>query len=298
MKYFMFIFFSFFLIGCQTQVAQQPIPTVPQNTTQEVAPTSTPTITMPQPYYGNLTVYFINVGQGDSIFVLAPNNHTMLIDCGKSDKGTEIVSFIRNLGFNKISILVTTHPDADHIGGCAYVMQKLNPDIVYDNGLQKDTNTYREYLVQIKNHQLVATDSLFDFNDIYSQFIVGYDSIGFSNDDNDNSVLVKLQYNKIKFLFTGDCEEDCEDRISDSDLSSTILKVAHHGSKSSSSMVFLNKVNPEVSIISVGENSYGHPSHEVIDRLFYKNSKVYRTDIDGHIIITTDGINYNLLKVR
>ena len=297
MKYFTVILISFFLIGCQTKVIPPPVQTI-QNTTQVEAPTPIPTINMPQSYYGNLTVYFINVGQGDSIFVLAPNNQTMLIDCGENNKGTEIVSFIRNLGFNKIDILVTTHPDADHIGGCAYVMQKLNASVVYDNGLQKDTETYREYISQIKNHQLVARDQLIDFNDIYSQFIVGYDAFGFSDDANDNSVLVKLTYNQIKFLFTGDCSENCEDLVSNSDLSSTILKVGHHGSKSSSSMVFLNKVNPEISVISVGENSYGHPTQEVIDRLIYKNSKVYRTDIDGNIIITTDGKKYNVMGVN
>ena len=260
---------------------------------------------IPSLHPGNLTIYFIDVGQGDRIFIIAPNRETMLIDGGRQNKGPEIVSLIRNLGYNKIDYVVASHPDADHIGGLIYAIPKLKPRIIVDNNLKKDTQTYKEYLSTWENsteisHQAVYYDSSLDFAEgVITSLIVPYDDgEGYKSDDNENSILVKLTYKNTSFLFTGDCEEDCEIRIGDSNLDSDVLKVGHHGSCKSSTMFFLNKVSPMYSVIQVGENSYGHPCIDSLSRLEYVKSRIYRTDQSGTIIFTTDGENISILTSK
>ena len=270
------------------------------NETNIAKPISTITI-IPTPYYGNLTIYFIDVGQGDSTLIVSPNNKTMLIDGGEKNKGIEIVSFIRNLGINKIDYVLATHADADHIGGLPYINLKLKPELVIDNGLSKDTQIYKEYNNSITNKKIIYIDSQFDFDDnIITSFIVSYDDgLGYSSNHNDNSIILKLDYKNTSFLFTGDCEEECESRIGDSDLDSDVYKIGHHGSKTSSSMYLLNKITPKISVISAGlGNQYGHPHNEVLERLKFINSKVYRTDLQGNIIITTDGGSISTMTTR
>jgi len=177
--------------------------------------------------------------------------------------------------------------------------------MIVDNNLKKDTQTYKEYLSTWENsteisHQAVYYDSSLDFAEgVITSLIVPYDDgEGYKSDDNENSILVKLTYKNTSFLFTGDCEEDCEIRIGDSNLDSDVLKVGHHGSCKSSTMFFLNKVSPMYSVIQVGENSYGHPCIDSLSRLEYVKSRIYRTDQSGTIIFTTDGENISILTSK
>lgn len=271
-----------------TYIIQEPT----SNTSNTTVVPIVPKYTIPVPHPGNLTVYFIDVGQGDATFIVDDKNTTMLIDAGPQP-GT-VVSFIRNLGFNKINYFITTHPHADHIGGAADVELRLHPDFVYDNGLSEDTKAYRQYQAAWTNHTTISTDMILDFGDVYTEVIVPYDDgKGFSKNTNDNSVVVRMKYQNVTFLFTGDCESDCEERILDSDVSANFLKVGHHGSSTSSSLFFLQKVRPVLGVISVGTgNTYGHPAADTMERYKYLGIQTYRTDELGNIMITTDGWRY------
>lgn len=297
-----------FIFGCtqpQVQVANT-TPIIQEqvvNTTNTtiVVEEQTDFITYPKVFDGNLTAYFIDVGQGDSILLVTPDRKTMLIDGGSKSKGPIITSFIRNLGFSKLDYVVNTNPDADHIGGLIYTIQKLKPTLIIDNGLEKDTETYREYKTLLTNntHKIIYYDSPFDFGEgILFSFIVPYDDgQGYSKEVNDNSVIIKVSYKDVTYLLMGDCSEECESRIEDSDLDADVLKVAHHGSCSSSTLFFLDGVTPKISVIQSGENNqYGHPCPDVLDRL--KNSEIYRNDLDGNIMVTTDGYNIAALSTK
>lgn len=221
---------------------------------------------------GTLSVIFFDVGQGDSALIITPDNKTVLIDCGETEKAAESLE-IMNITY--IDVLIITHPDSDHAGGCGAVKEiaEINREIT-------NKNTKKDFILD-----LTETAKF--------EIIVAYDSAGRYKKDNDNSVLLKLTYGKTKFLFTGDCEWKCENELIKTEkIDIDILKVGHHGSKSSTTEKFLKKTTPSVAIISVGKNHYGHPSNETIERLKKFNSEIYRTDIDGPIIIITDGNEY------
>lgn len=295
----------FLLVGCQTIYIQPINNTLPSEPSGNNTNT---TITLPEEnsvpfatlHQGNLTAYFIDVSQGDAIFIVTPDDKTMLIDGGEKEYGNAVVNFIRNLGYIKIDYVLATHPDADHIGGLAYSISKLKPSLIFDNGQRKDTLVYKEYnATWTSNHNIVSYDSILDFGDAITFFIVPYDDgNGFSSNMNDNSILLKVTYGNINYLFTGDCGEDCEIRVSDSDLRADVLKVGHHGSCTSSITYFLNKVKPKYSVISVGDNNYGHPCQDTLSRLNIVGSKVYRTDEKGTIIATTDGKNVTIITLK
>lgn len=288
-----------FIVGCQPRVQ---VIQVPVNNTIQVVQNNTITnttqivnniISTPTLHYGNLTVYFMDVGQGDGIFIITPNNKTILIDGGEENKGVSDIEFIRNLGFFEIDYIILTHPDSDHLGALTYIIPKMRPKIIFDNGQEKDTNLYSTYKsTWTGNHQVVSQDISFEFDNLLSSmFIVPFDDgNGFSSNVNENSVLLKLTYKNINFLFTGDCEEDCEARVGTSNLKSDVLKVGHHGSCTSSKTYFLNKINPKYAVIQVGkDNQYNHPCSDVLSRLTNIGSNIYRNDIHGFITITTDG---------
>lgn len=276
------------------------LPNATNATANNTLPPPPPSLIIPPFYSGNLTAYVINVGQGDSIFVIGPNNKTMLIDCGPTEAGTKVVQFVRNLGFATIDYLVVSHPHEDHIGGCPLAILKLKPTNIFDNGHSYTTEAYKNYAAVWTNHTAIDTDKPFDFDMVYAQFIVPYDDgQGFSSNENDNSVLVKLTYNNVAYLFEGDCESDCEARVINSNLAANILKVGHHGSRTSSSLLFLNAVHPSIAAISAGlNNQYGHPHAETLEKLKQKAVTVYRTDQDGSIVITTDGKTIGVEKVK
>jgi len=297
------------IVGCQPQVQIIQVPVnntvqVMQNTTQtnNSIPITDNIISTSTLHYGNLTVYFMDVGQGDGIFIITPNNKTILIDGGEESKGISDVEFIRDLGFLEIDYVILTHPDSDHLGALTYVIPKMRPKIIFDNGQEKDTNSYRTYKsTWNNNHQVISRDISFEFDNLLSSmFIVAFDDgYGFSNNINENSVLLKLTYKNINFLFTGDCEDGCEARVGNSDLKADVLKVGHHGSCTSSKTYFLNKVNPKYSVIQVGkDNQYNHPCNDVLSRLINIGSKTYRNDISGFVTITTDGDKISIITQK
>jgi competence protein ComEC len=238
-----------------------------------------------------LTVHYIDVGQGDSEFLELPNGQTMLIDAGNPENGTQIVNYIKELGYNKIDYLIATHPHADHIGGMATVVNSLDIGSVYMPKVSTNTKTFEGLLTAIQNKGLKVNTAKSGVNLLKSGNL-NIDIIapcGTSYDDlNQYSAVLKVTYGANKFLFTGDAGAESEAQIT-ADVSADVLKVGHHGSSTSTSQAFLNKVNPKYAVIEVGAgNSYGHPAAATISKLQNIGATIYRTDKDGTIIFTSD----------
>lgn len=244
-----------------------------------------------------ITVHYLDVGQADSIFIELEDNKTMLIDAGELEDSDYIIDYIDNLGYNKINFLVATHPHADHIGGMQKVVKNFEVDNVYMPKALTNTKTYENLLKEIDNKNLkiktakagvtIVDDDNLDI-DIIAPNSNTYEDL------NNYSACIKLTYQNITYLFMGDAESLSENEIK-TDIKADVLKVGHHGSDTSSSVSFLKKVNPSYAIISVGEdNSYNHPKKEVLDRLKKVGATIYRTDLNGNIIVKTDGNNIEI----
>lgn len=245
--------------------------------------------------------HFIDVGQGDSILIQTPNGKTILVDGGKRTAGEKVVAYLKKAGISSIDVLVATHPDADHIGGLIDVLESIPVKKVLDSGKAHTTETYYEFLSLIdskniafevpKTGQVLAIDPAVKIQALNS-------GDRDASDNNENSIVLKLTYNGVSFLLTGDAGVDIEDdMIAKFDVKSTILKAGHHGAKTSTSQAFVNEVKPEVTILSYGkDNSYGHPVGEVVNRLKAAGSKLYSTAEAGDIVVKTDGKNYTVFS--
>lgn len=246
----------------------------------------------------NLEVHFIDIGQGDATLIVYDDLH-ILIDGGNNGSETKLLDYLQKVGVDDLEILVATHPDADHIGGLAEVMANYRVNLIIDSGEAHSSQTYKAYHEAVKAQQeqgaiyLEDDDLTFELSDQVTFEII---ETGDDNGDrNNNSVVTKLSYNEIDFLFTGDMESKTEEKILARDLEAEILKSGHHGSKTSSSMEFLNEVQPEVVIISAGlNNSYGHPHRALLDRIQRYTDEVYVTYQKGNIVVTTNGSDYDV----
>lgn len=255
----------------------------------------------------NLKVNFINVGEGDCILIEAPNKINILIDGGGTpqsdfDVGNKIViPYLRRKGINEIDLLILTHPHLDHLEGLLPILKEFKVDMVLDSGLLCDSSEYKEFISLILEkgisyHKAKAGDN-FIFSNNLEIFLLNplYNSDFYEESDfNNASIVVKLFYKNADFLFTGDIEEAAEKKLLawQNILQSDILKVAHHGSSTSTNLEFLDKVNPNIAVITVGKNHFGHPSQKIIEKLEDKNIQIYRTDEDGTVIIRTNGQEY------
>lgn len=245
---------------------------------------------------GTIEVHFLDVGQGDSILVRNGDRY-MLVDGGPIDEGQTVASYLRSQGIKTIDVLVSTHPHADHIGGLLTVLKEFPVNVVYDSGQPHTTQTYEEYLTLIdqKNirFKVPERDDAIDLGPGVTVQVISPPPGGIGGDDlNENSVVLKITHGSVSFLLASDAGFEAEDIMLDSgyDLRSQVLKVGHHGSKSSSGKAFLKAVDPQVSVIEVGAgNSYNHPAQATLDNLEAVGSTVYRTDRDGNVVVTSDG---------
>lgn len=248
---------------------------------------------------GSLKVHFIDVGQGDAIFVELPNKETMLIDAGPSSG--IVNSYLNGLGYSKINYVVATHPDADHINGMPEVLNSFSVDKFYMPEKEHTTKIFESMLNAIANNgcdaiYAKAGNTIVEENNLNVKFVSPTKNYG---DNNNASAVVKLCFGKNSFLFMGDAEISVEHDIMSAgyDVSADVLKVGHHGSDSSTSDAFVKKVNPKYAVISVGENNrYGHPTNSVLAILQNNNVDVYRTDEVGTIVFVCDGVSYSINK--
>lgn len=236
----------------------------------------------------SLEVHFLDVGQADSILILTGDN-AALIDAGNSSDGKYIVNYIKDLGIEKLNFVVGTHPHEDHIGGIDDVINSFDIEKYYMPDVMTTTKTFENVLDALANKNLKYTvpkeGKTFNLgNAVFETIYVGNDT----KDLNNTSIVLKMTFGNKSFLFTGDATDVSEQKMLNKNIKSDVLKVGHHGSEYSTTDEFLKKVDPSISVISVGkDNKYGHPSKKTIDKL--KDTEIYRTDIDQTIIIKTDG---------
>lgn len=242
-----------------------------------------------------LKIHYIDVGQGDSI-LLQQGEQNMLIDTGTNDSTDSLISYLKGLNLQRIDYLVLTHPHEDHIGGADKVIEQFNIGSVIMPKVTVTTKTFKDVVFAMNEKKLKAVSPVPG-----SEFRLGnaecviYGPINSRKDDlNTYSIVLKVTFGSTRFLFTGDAQVSNEqDMIKKGyDLRADVLKVGHHGSRTSSSKAFLEKVNPEYAVISCGKgNDYGHPHKVIMDRLKKMGIKVYRTDESGTIVCTSDGKN-------
>lgn len=242
----------------------------------------------------NLVVHYLDVGQGDSEFIELPNGETMLIDAGETDKGETVVNDISALGCNKITYLVATHPHSDHIGGMPAVLDAFDVANAYLPNASSSSDIYAEFLDKLDAEGCNVYEAKNDVSVIQTESLCAYFVAPCGTDYknlNNYSAVLKLVYGETSFLFTGDAQSQSEKEIT-ADVSANVVKVGHHGSKTSSSQAFVSAVSPEYAIIEVGkDNSYGHPNVGVIERWQNAGADVLRTDLNGSITFTSDGSN-------
>jgi len=254
---------------------------------------------------GELNVYYIDVGQGDSILIQTPENNFVLIDTGSRIYANTVIDFLNNHHVTTLKTFIATHPHEDHIGGCEEIFNAFHILTVYHPGYYVDSQTYQRFLEAVENEGCpVYTDDEInpgDFIDISSSVSCRVLNINkYASNANDAGIVLRLEYGQVSFLFTGDINGDRGDCVESYlvdywNVDIDILKVAHHGSKHSSTDYFLKEATPDVSIISVGgDNPYGHPHQETLDRLSQYSSLIYRTDLNGDITVTTDGITWTV----
>ena len=238
-----------------------------------------------------LRIYYLNVGQADSTLVIN-NGETMLIDGGNEADSPLIIQYIKRLGISKIDYIIATHPYSDHIAGLDKIILAFDVGCVYMPFTNKSNKEMNELYNAIEDKNVIhpnASDYFYLGNSKCTILNSGDTS---KVSDNNSSIVLQLDYGETNCLFMGDAESEVEENVTWNDID--ILKVSHHGSKDATSLTFLEKVKPEYSIISVGkDNSNNHPSNETLSNLNAVNSKIYRTDENGTIILTSDGTNYH-----
>lgn len=250
----------------------------------------------------DLRLYFFNVGQGDSELAVLPGGVKILIDGGPPNgKILEELGKILPPADRYFDIIVISHPQLDHFGGLIEVLKRYQVGMVIHNGRSGPISafeTLKETIGEngIKTLRLAAGDKIRYRDSIIS--VLSPDNILVGDKElNDTSLVLELDSKNTKALFTGDIGSKAEDNLADiltSDID--ILKVAHHGSKFSSTANFLKAVRPKLAIIEVGKNSYGHPTKETLSRLNAVGAKIYRTDQNGTVKLVIDGENIKIIK--
>ena len=237
-------------------------------------------------------VHYLDVGQGDCSLILC-DGHAMLIDGGEASESSKVYAYLKANGVNHLDYMVATHAHSDHIGGLSGALNYATVDTAFCPVTEYDSKTFSSMVKYLGNQGLSITvpraGESFMLGSAYVQ-ILGPQ--GTYDDQNDMSIVLKVTYEETSFLFTGDAERTAEADILDAgyDLSATVLKVGHHGSDTSTSYPFLREIMPEYAVIQVGkDNSYGHPTEDTLSRLRDADVKVYRNDLQGTVICTSDG---------
>ena len=241
-------------------------------------------------------IHYIDVGQGDSALVQS-NNKNLLIDSGPPESSDSLVKYLKSFGVKKLDFVIATHPHADHIGGMQSILKEFNVSYFCAPKVTENTDIFKNMIKALKEENTsINTLSYSNYHpidlgentkvEIYSPLNEEYDNI------NNYSPLLRISYGETSFLFTGDAEADVEMEVLklNKDLKSDVLKVGHHGSITSTTDSFIKEVSPSIAIISSSlDNSYGHPSPQILNKLLDNKIKIFRTDEDGTIILSSDG---------
>jgi competence protein ComEC len=240
-----------------------------------------------------MEVHFIDVGQGDAILIEF-EDAAMLIDAGENNKGTVVLNYLKAQNITNLDYVIGTHPHSDHIGGLDTLLDSLPVDKIIMPAVSYTTKTFEDVLDAIEDNDLKITKA--EVGDEYTlgsaTFIIVAPNASSYDEMNNYSIGIKLSFGKNSFLFTGDAESLSEEEMLKNgiDLTADVLKLAHHGSTSSSSDAFLDAVDPSYAVINVGkDNEYGHPHAQTLQSMKEREIKVYRTDVQGSVVFTTDG---------
>lgn len=255
-----------------------------------------------------ITVKVLDIGQGDAILIRT-GEQTVLIDSGDVPTRDKLVSYIKKEGISVLDKVIITHPHADHLGGMAAIFDNFTVKEIYDSGQTTTTGIYRQYLAAVQKKKIpfsvLAVGKQVELGNGVVLKILAPDKPFLSGTDadlNNNSIVAKLIFGNFSMLLPGDSEQEAEERMLKTDsgaLKSTVLKSAHHGSRTSSSPAFLKAVSAEAVIISAGlNNDYHHPHPSTLKKYSDNKLKVYRTDQQGTITITSDGKNYTISKEK
>jgi len=250
-----------------------------------------------------LEVIFFDVGQGDAIFIETPSYHQILIDGGPDSTILEKLSKEMPFWDRSIDLIILTHPERDHLTGLIEVLEKYKVENILWTGIVRDTAEYKEWkkLIEEEKAEIFIAKAgqkisclTWQIKQCDLEILQPFESLEGKEfkDSNNTSIISKLVFGKNSFLFTGDAYKDVEGKLinKEAEIDSDVLKVAHHGSKTSSSEEFIKAVSPEIAVISAGrENKYGHPNQEVLELLEKYGIRVLRTDKDGDIKIFSDG---------
>ena len=239
-----------------------------------------------------LSVDFIDVGQGDSILICS-GGQSMLVDAGTNESGKTVLNFLRNKGIKKLDYAVGTHPHADHIGGLDDVIRGIDTDSLLMPNAVTDTKTFNDVLdaAESRNLSITVPEEDDEFSLGASRVTVLSKNKEQSDNLNNSSLILKIVYGDFSLLLTGDAEKEAEKQLlSDKkDVSADVLKVGHHGSETSTSGNFLKAASPKCAVISCGKNNdYGHPHEKTLKKLEKQGTEVYRTDISGTISLFAD----------
>ena len=254
---------------------------------------------------GLLKVYFLDVGQGDAIFIETPSGNQVLIDGGPDSKVIQELAKVMPFYDREIDMVLMTHSDADHVAGLVEVLVRYDvKNVVYSDIIRK-SSLYKEWQETVAKEDAniidpVAGKTIDLGNEVILTILNPMESLAGKaiEKTNNDSIALIFKYGEIEVLLTGDIEAKAERQIllSGADIDADILKIAHHGSKTSTTPEFLSEVSPEIAFIQVGKNRYGHPTQDVLKRLENFGIKYYRTDLDGTVKIISDGESYQVIK--
>ncbi len=236
---------------------------------------------------GESEIHFIDTGNSDAILITS-NGKAMLVDGGDNDDETLVVNYIKSKGITELEYVIATHPHADHVGGLDAVVSELNVKTVFVANGDSDTKTYRDFIEAAINRGLSPSVPLEDKKFLLGNAYFTVLNTNGGNDTNNQSLVVEYVNGEDKILLMGDAEKEVEEEILSKVSKVDLLKVGHHGSRSSTSQAFFDKVSPKYAVITCGvNNKYGHPHQETVSKL--TEVEVHRTDECGHIVFVSTG---------